>query len=422
MSTPQALAGSNSLADLAARMRAKNEAQFPRLKEIKTHPALDCIPLMREAEFNRLVWSIKKIGQVDPIVQDEDGRILDGRCRFLACEIAGTQPALAKPNNSVAAYIFAKNIARRHLSQGQRAMIAALMEDLQDDGFVGFIRAANILRMHQTPSALHLADAMVEEPDYPHQLVMPEARLVVQYKDLVQSVWAGLSLAEVHGRALERQREAAVCAEQAARLEHLRTEAPYLALQVDEGELTSAEAVEAHEDQLAAPVLAEHAAAIRDIAKRVLDDVIEVGQRLTECKALLRHGAWLSWLEREFGWSDDTALNFMRVSEMAKSRTVRDLSLLPVSGLYLLAKPSTPDGVRDDVLRRAAIGEAPSVAEIRRTIDQARGKPIPAKRLGDQLRDLTQRMSKASPEDPLVAELHRLVFDGAAASNAEVQS
>jgi len=30
-------------------------------------------------------------------------------------------------------------------------------------------------------------------------------------------------------------------------------------------------------------------------------------------KAIAGHGNWYSWLEREFGWTDDTALNFMRV-------------------------------------------------------------------------------------------------------------
>ena len=45
----------NRFADLAARMRARDEARFPRLKEIKTHPVLDIIPMMTEDEFARLV-------------------------------------------------------------------------------------------------------------------------------------------------------------------------------------------------------------------------------------------------------------------------------------------------------------------------------------------------------------------------------
>src|SRR5262245_24389369 len=89
------------------------------------------------------------------------------------------------------------------------------------------------------------------------------------------------------------------------------------------------------------PILAEHAAEIRRLGKRVVEDVIQIGRRLSECKRIVGHGNWLPWLEREFRWTDDTALNFMRVYELSKSRNFRDLSL-PVSALYLLAAPSTP--------------------------------------------------------------------------------
>lgn len=116
----QDIATSNSLADLAARIRVEHETRFPRLKEIKTHPVLDYIPLMTDAEFDRLVWSIRKIGLVDPIVADEGGRVLDGRCRFLACEFANVEPRLAPPNDAIAAYIFAK-ISRAGISMKANA-------------------------------------------------------------------------------------------------------------------------------------------------------------------------------------------------------------------------------------------------------------------------------------------------------------
>ena len=58
---------------------------------------------------------------------------------------------------------------------------------------------------------------------------------------------------------------------------------------------------------------------IRSLRKQAADDIIEIGFRLTEAKALVGHGNWLPWLEREFGWIENTARNFMRVHEMAKS-------------------------------------------------------------------------------------------------------
>jgi hypothetical protein len=382
---------------------------------MKVHPVLDLIPMMSEDEFDRLVWSIRKIGLVDPIVHDEDGRILDGRCRLQACEIAKVKPKLASPKDAVAAYIFAKNMARRNLNQGQRAMIIALLIDkiekglLQDDGRAYFILDVNFSRRHLTASQLQIADAMFGEPDYPEKLVIPEARIIVRHRHIADQVRDGLlSLGEAYKRAIEYEQEIAKHAEDHRRLVQLRDAEPFLAAQVAEGELTLDQAIAAAEEKAKAPVLAEHAEAIRAAGKRVIADIIEIGWRLSECKKMLGHGNWLPWLEREFGWSDRTALNFMRVYDLSgKSETVADLSL-PVSGLYLLAAPSAPEETRNAILSRAEAGEVLSVADIRQAIDQARGKSSEQK--PDRLRELCERMSTARPDDPLVKELHLLLF------------
>jgi Protein of unknown function (DUF3102) len=61
-----------------------------------------------------------------------------------------------------------------------------------------------------------------------------------------------------------------------------------------------------------ARTLARYANDIRSLRKRALSDIIEIGRMLIESKKLAGHGNWLSWLEREFQWTDDTALNYMR--------------------------------------------------------------------------------------------------------------
>jgi hypothetical protein len=119
------------------------------------------------------------------------------------------------------------------------------------------------------------------------------------------------------------------------------------------------------------PVLAEHVSAIRTLGRRTVENVIEIGRRLTECKKLVGHGNWLPWLEREFGWSDRTALNFMRVAELSKSETVSNLNL-PVKALYLLAAPSTPDEARDEIIERAQAGEPVPVTEVKRIIEDTK--------------------------------------------------
>ena len=132
--------------------------------------------------------------------------------------------------------------------------------------------------------------------------------------------------------------------------------------------------------------LAEHAAVIRALGKRVVGDIVEIGRRLTLSKdgdkdrgiPPIGHGNWLPWIEREFGWTEQTALNFMRVYELgAKSKTVLDLDI-PVRGLYLLAAPSTPDEAREAVIERAQNGEALSLKEVQGMIAEARDKEAAA--------------------------------------------
>jgi DUF3102 family protein len=52
---------------------------------------------------------------------------------------------------------------------------------------------------------------------------------------------------------------------------------------------------------------------INALRKRAGEDIIEIGCRLIEAKAIAGHGNWLPWLEREFGWTDKTAENYMNV-------------------------------------------------------------------------------------------------------------
>ena len=129
-------------------------------------------------------------------------------------------------------------------------------------------------------------------------------------------------------------------------------------------------------------ILAQNAEAIRALGKRVIGDIIEIGRLLTEAKKIAGHGNWLPWLDREFGWSDSTALRFMQVHTMAlKSVTVTDLDL-PLRGLYMLAAPSTPEEAREAVIERVENGERLSSRMSRSQIDEARerqtGEPVRA--------------------------------------------
>jgi len=92
--------------------------------------------------------------------------------------------------------------------------------------------------------------------------------------------------------------------------------------------------------------------------------VIEIGARLTECKRICGHSNWLPWLDREFGWEETTAQRFMRVHKLAQSKSGK-LPDLPVSAIYLLAAPSTPEPAKTEIIERAKAGEALRVTEVK---------------------------------------------------------
>ena len=109
-----------------------------------------------------------------------------------------------------------------------------------------------------------------------------------------------------------------------------------------------------------------HVAEIRQLRKRAVGGILEIGRRLAECKKLVGRGNWLAWLDQQFGWDERTAQRFMSVHEFAgKSDKLSDLSI-GVSALYLLAAPSTPDTARDEIVRRNKAGERLSTTEIKR--------------------------------------------------------
>jgi hypothetical protein len=95
---------------------------------------------------------------------------------------------------------------------------------------------------------------------------------------------------------------------------------------------------------------------IRRLLHNEVDVIIEVGTELCAAKDLVRHGHFEAWLLAEFGMSARTARNYMRAAEAfgGKSATVADLQ--PTT-LYLLAAPSTPSMVRDEVIKKIDAGE-----------------------------------------------------------------
>ena len=73
---------------------------------------------------------------------------------------------------------------------------------------------------------------------------------------------------------------------------------------------------------------------IRILARLTATGIVQIGQYLTEVKAILAHGRFLEWIEREFAWSERSSRNFMTVYECFKTANFADLEI-DVSALYL---------------------------------------------------------------------------------------
>jgi hypothetical protein len=92
---------------------------------MKNHEYANIFPMMTDDELSSLVEDIKTNGQSEPIVMLE-GKILDGRNRYRACEIAGVSAKFRQFTGSdPLGFVVSHNLHRRHLTESQRAMVAA---------------------------------------------------------------------------------------------------------------------------------------------------------------------------------------------------------------------------------------------------------------------------------------------------------
>jgi N6-adenosine-specific RNA methylase IME4 len=117
-------------------------------KQLEFHTLANLFPLIEGDEFDALVADVKEKGLLDKIVL-LDGAILEGRNRYRACLKAelislGGDPHdrrffvdFNKENFGVEtvergplAFVISKNLTRRHLNEGQRAMVAARIANL----------------------------------------------------------------------------------------------------------------------------------------------------------------------------------------------------------------------------------------------------------------------------------------------------
>ena len=94
------------------------------MQNFSPHPLAECFPLLPLVELQTLALDIAKNGLFHPIVVFE-GKILEGRNRYRACQLAGIVPSCEDyTGTDPRGYVISANAMRRDLTKGQRACVA----------------------------------------------------------------------------------------------------------------------------------------------------------------------------------------------------------------------------------------------------------------------------------------------------------
>lgn len=117
------------------------------------HEYAGIFPLLEGREFAELCNDIKANGQREPIWVYE-GKILDGRNRFRACNAVGVTPRTAPyTGDDPLAFVISLNLHRRHLSESQRGMVAAAIANMAQGERTDVEPSANLQKVSQSQAA-----------------------------------------------------------------------------------------------------------------------------------------------------------------------------------------------------------------------------------------------------------------------------
>ncbi len=117
--------------------------------DLEFHPLANIFPLIDGSAYQELLADVLKHGVREPVWLYQ-GQILDGRNRYRAAQAMGVECQFRDfDGDDAAAFVVSLNLHRRHLSESQRAMVAAKLANIQAGDFVGnqHVASANL----QTP-------------------------------------------------------------------------------------------------------------------------------------------------------------------------------------------------------------------------------------------------------------------------------
>src|SRR4249919_264614 len=188
----------------------------------QVHPVAALFRMLTADELKALAADISERGQLQPIVLDAEGRVLDGRNRLAACELAEVEPVFTTyEGDDPDGYALAVNSQRRDLTQGKRALIAVrLSSKLELNGNRRPGDQRDLARDLRVPKSRVAEAALVD-------------RWAPALGDAVLRGSETLSVAVEKAREEKRKDE-----ENQAKLDRLSNEDPKLRARVDDGRIT----------------------------------------------------------------------------------------------------------------------------------------------------------------------------------------
>lgn len=150
-------------------------------------------------------------------------------------------------------------------------------------------------------------------------------------------------------------------------------------------------------------------------AERLLEDSVEIGRRLQEAKALVGHGEWSEWLEKNVNYSQSTADNLMRIASeygdeqismitgRSKSQTFANLSYSQAVALFALPEDKREEfvGTHDmsDMSARDVQDEVKAIRERAEAAERERDEALSlAKKSEAEAADAIAKGAKAVTE------------------------
>ena len=153
------------------------------------HDLANIFPMLAGDEAKALAEDISRHGLREPITLLE-GKILDGRNRYIACLEAGVEPRFTPyRGDNPAAYVVSLNLKRRHLDESQRAMVAKKLATLEH-GQRQTGKFAGVTTQAEAASMLKVSERSVRTARAVIDKAVPEIIIAVERGDVSVSAAA----------------------------------------------------------------------------------------------------------------------------------------------------------------------------------------------------------------------------------------